>query len=550
MADKPKEGKRPGPGGRLTDRTAKKSEYRTSSGIPVEPVYTEEDAGKFETQAMPGAPGAYPYTRGIYPSMYRGRFWTMRQYSGFATAEETNRRYKALRARGQTGLSVAYDLPTQMGLDSDHPLAEGEVGKTGVAVSTVEDMAVLFADIPLEKVSVSMTINAPAAILWCFYLNLAEKRGHSWKSLAGTIQNDILKEYIARGTFIFPPMPSLGLAVDAIEFGMKQVPAWHPISISGYHIREAGATAAQEVAFTLANGIAYVEEAVKRGLAVDGFGPRLSFFFNAHNNFFEEIAKFRAARRLWARIMKERFGARNPESLKLRFHTQTAGVTLTLQQPMNNLVRVTFQALAAILGGTQSLHTNGFDEALALPTEHAATLALRTQQILAHESGVPDVADPLGGSYFVESLTSALEARAQEYLDRIEALGGTLKAVEQGFVKQEIEASAYAWQREMEQGLHRVVGVNAYEEREEVSAPYLTVDAAMQEKQIARLLEFRKRRDKRALKSRLKELQGLARRKANVVPGIYEAVKVEATVGEIAGALKEIWGGYRAPSGF
>ncbi|MGH8103723.1 MAG: acyl-CoA mutase large subunit family protein [bacterium] len=522
----------------------------TTSGIPVETAYTSGHLKGFDPRIELGEPGYFPYTRGIHPSMYRSRLWTMRQYGGFGTATETNQRYRALLARGQTGLSVAFDLPTQMGLDSDHPMADGEVGKTGVAISTAEDMAALFDGIPLENISVSLTINAPASILWCFYLYLAERRGISWKKLSGTIQNDILKEYIARGTFIFPPAPSLRLAVDAIEFGVRQAPMWYPISVSGYHIREAGATPVQEIAFTLANAIAYVQETVKRGLGADDFAPRLSFFFNAHNHFLEEIAKFRAARRLWAHIMKDRFHAKHPDSLKLRFHTQTAGVTLTLQQPMNNLVRVTFQALAAVLGGTQSLHINGFDEAIALPTDHSATLALRTQQIIAHESGAPDVVDPLGGSCFIESLTNELERRAMDYLDRIDGMGGVLRAIEQGFVKQEIEASAYAWQREMEAGQHRVVGVNVYQETEESRFPYLTVDLSLQEKQIKRLQAYREFRDTRALRQRLREVEGTGRSRRNVLPSVYGAVKAGATLGEITGALKEAWGGYRASAVF
>jgi len=522
----------------------RKEEFLTSSKVQVKTVYTSEDLSMFEEERDLSFPGSYPFTRGIYPTLYRGRLWTMRQYAGFGTAEETNQRYRELLKKGQTGLSVAFDLPTQMGLDSNDPRARGEVGRTGVAISSVEDMERLFRDIPLDRVSVSMTINATASILLCMFLYLAEKRGISWNSLQGTIQNDILKEYIARGTYIFPPVPSLSLVVDVIEFCLRYVPAWHPISISGYHIREAGATAVQEMAFTLGNGIAYVENAKERGLKIDAFAPRLSFFFASHNHLLEEVAKFRALRRMWARLMKERFGASDPESMKMRFHVQTAGSTLTFQQPLNNIVRVTLQALAAVLGGAQSLHTNAYDEAIALPTEASATIALRTQQILAYETGIGDTVDPLGGSYFVESLTRALEEKAQEYLLKIQERGGMLEAIQSGFIQQEIANSAYERQQKIEQNSEILVGVNAFQEKKRVKIPRLKIRPEVEEKQIQRLKAFTLKRDSRTLSQALRSLRKYAREKKNLLPAIYEAVKAHATVGEISSVLREVYGSY------
>src|SRR5690554_4753816 len=440
----------------------RKETFTTGSDKKVERLYTPLNTGEMDYERDLGYPGEYPYTRGIQPTMYRGRFWTMRQYAGFGTAEESNKRYKYLLEQGQTGLSVAFDLPTQIGYDSDQPLAEGEVGKVGVAIDSLQDMEILFDGIPLDKVSTSMTINAPASVLLAMYIAVAEKQGVASKELRGTIQNDILKEYIARGTYIFPPEPSMRLITDIFEYCSKEVPLWNTISISGYHIREAGSTAVQEVAFTLADGIAYVEAAVNAGLDVDTFAPRLSFFFNSHNDLLEEVAKFRAARRLWAKIMKERFNAKNPKSMQLKFHTQTAGSTLTAQQPDNNIVRVAIQALAAVLGGTQSLHTNSRDEALALPSEDSVRIALRTQQVIAHESGVADTVDPLAGSYYVECLTSTIEQKAMEYIEKIDKLGGAPRAIEKGFIQQEIQNSAYGYQMEVEQGKRIVVGVNKY----------------------------------------------------------------------------------------
>lgn len=523
----------------------RKKEFLTPSKVPVKTVYCSRDLSPFEEERDLSFPGSYPFTRGIYPTLYRGRLWTMRQYAGFGTADETNQRYRKLLKKGQTGLSVAFDLPTQMGLDSNDPMARGEVGRTGVAISSVEDMERLFRDIPLNKVSVSMTINATASILWCMYLYLAEKRGISWKSLQGTIQNDILKEYMARGTYIYPPEPSLSLVVDAIEFGLRYVPAWHPISISGYHIREAGATAVQEMAFTLGNAIAYVEGARKRGLEIDAFAPRISFFFASHNYILEEVAKFRALRRMWAGLMKERFGAGDPESMKLRFHVQTAGSTLTLQQPLNNIVRVTLQALAAVLGGAQSLHTNAYDEAIALPTEASATIALRTQQILACEAGIGDTVDPLGGSYFVESLTCTLEEKAQQYLLKIQQKGGMLEAIKSGFIQQEIANSAYERQLKIEQGSEILVGVNAFQEKRKVKIPHLKIRSEVEEKQTRRLKAFIRNRESRVLIGALRSLKKSAQGRENLLPAIYSAVKAHATVGEISSVLREVYGSYR-----
>src|SRR5678809_1090576 len=488
-----------------------------------------------------GAPGEFPYTRGIYPNMYRGRLWTMRQYAGYASAEESNARYKYLLAQGTTGLSVAFDLPTQIGLDSDDPLALGEVGKVGVAVDSLEDMERLFAGIPLDEVSTSMTINATAAILLSLYLAVARKQGVPLSKVRGTLQNDILKEYIARGTYIYPPAPSLRLVTDIFSYCAAEVPNWNTISISGYHIREAGSTAVQEVAFTLADGIEYVEAAIEAGLAADEFAPRISFFFNAHNNLLEEIAKFRAARRLWARIMRDRFKARDPRSLMLRFHTQTAGSSLTAQQPEVNIVRTTIQALAAVLGGTQSLHTNSMDEALALPTESAARVALRTQQVIAYESGVVETADPLGGSYAIEHLTDEIEAGAVEYLKKIEAMGGMLRAIEVGYVQREIQEAAYRYQKAVEAQEQVVVGVNRFQLEEEPPVNVLRIDPALEEAQVERVRALRERRDTGVVTAALAKLKQAATSSENLLPRILECVEAYATVGEISNTLRRVW---------
>mgnify|MGYP005836343389 FL=1 len=525
----------------------RRGKFETASGIPVERLYTPDDVPVDYISDL-GFPGQYPYTRGVQPTMYRGRLWTMRQYAGYATAEESNRRYKYLLEQGQTGLSVAFDLPTQIGYDSDHPLAEGEVGKVGVAISSLEDMEILFDGIPLDKVSTSMTINAPAAVLLAMYVAVARKQGVAVEKLRGTIQNDILKEYAARGTYIFPPRPSMRLITDIFAYCKDHLPHWNTISISGYHIREAGATAVQEVAFTLANAIAYVQAALDAGLDVDEFAPRLSFFFNSHNNLFEEVAKFRAARRLWARIMKERFGAKDPRSLMLRFHTQTAGCTLTAQQPDNNVVRVTLQALAAVLGGTQSLHTNSRDEALSLPTEASVQIALRTQQIIAHESGVADTVDPLAGSYFVERLTNEIEERAVDYIRRIDDMGGALVAIERGFIQQEIQNSAYAYQRAVEQGQQIVVGVNEFVVDEETPLRRLKVDPAVGQQQIERLHALRARRNNARVASLLGQLEEVARGTDNLLPIILECVEAYCTLGEICDVLRGVFGEYHAPT--
>ncbi len=523
-----------------------KEEFRTGSNIPVERVYTPEDIRDMDYLEDLNFPGEYPFTRGIQATMYRGRFWTMRQYAGFGTAEESNKRYKYLLEQGQTGLSIAFDLPTQIGYDSDHPLAQGEVGKVGVAIDSLEDMEILFDGIPLDKVSTSMTINAPAAIIWAMYLAVAEKQGISFDKLEGTIQNDILKEYIARGTYIFPPKPSMRLITDTFEFGSKYVPKWNTISISGYHIREAGATAVQEVAFTLADGIAYVEAAIKKGLDPNVFGQRLSFFFNAHNDFLEEIAKFRAARRLWAKIMKERFGVTNPRAMMLRFHTQTGGSTLTAQQPLNNIVRVTIQALAAVLGGTQSLHTNSYDEALALPSEESVRIALRTQQIIAYESGVTNTVDPLAGSYYIEWLTNKIEEEAKKLIDKIDELGGMVEAIEKGFVQKEIQDSAYRYQIEVEKGERIVVGVNKFQIEEDLSKlNLLKVDPTIAERQVKRLEELKRRRDNLRVKTVLDDLRKAAMDESvNLMPYFLEAVKAYATEGEICDVLRNVFGVY------
>jgi len=531
------------PTGRATETTA---------GIPLHELYDSaslsDEPLAFEPARDLGRPGEFPFTRGVHPTMHRGRLWTMRQYAGFGSAEETNRRFKFLLAAGQTGLSVAFDLPTQMGRDSDHPIATGEVGRTGVAIASLDDMAVLLADLPLERVSTSMTINATAAILLCFYVAVADQRGIPRARLTGTVQNDILKEYIARGTYIFPPGPSLRLCADVFAFCRASVPRWNSISVSGYHIREAGSDAVQEVAFTLADGIAYVEAAVAAGLSVDEFAPRLSFFFNAHSHLWEEVAKFRAARRLWARVMRDRFGARDPRSQMLRFHAQTAGSTLTAEQPFNNVVRTTVEALAAILGGAQSLHTNGFDEALALPTETSAQLALRTQQILAFESGAGDIVDPLGGSYAVEALTSEIEARARDYLERIDAMGGMIAAIEDGFPQAQIEQRAFAYQQAVERGDRVVVGQNRFKDQPAATRGGVTLhrlDPAIERAQRERLSALRATRDAAAALAALAQVEADARGSANLVPAILAAVKARATLGEISDRLRNVFGEHR-----
>jgi methylmalonyl-CoA mutase, N-terminal domain len=517
--------------------------FETTSGVPLEPVYAGEDVRPGLEERL-GLPGEYPYTRGVQPTMYRGRFWTMRQYAGFGTAEESNRRYRYLLESGQTGLPVAVALPTQMGRDSDHARARGEVGKVGVAIDSIEDMEALFDGIPLGEVSTSMTINATAGILLALYQAVAEKNGVPAAQLQGTIQNDLLKEYAARGTYIYGPEASLRIITDIFAYTAKVMPKWNPISISGYHIREAGSTAVQEVAFTLADGIAYVDAAVKAGLDVDAFAGRLSFFFNAHNNLLEEVAKFRAARRLWARIVKERFKAKDPRSMMLRFHTQTAGSMLTAQQPDNNIVRVTIQALAAVLGGTQSLHTNSRDEALGLPTEDSVRVALRTQQIIAHESGAADLADPLGGAWAVEAMTDEIEARAETYLKKIDELGGMVQAISNGYVQREIQEAAYAWQRQVEAKEQVVVGVNAFRS-EDPRIPLLQVDPALEERQVARLKAFRGKRDGATTRRALDAVRAAARGTDNLMPLILDAVKARSTLGEISDALRDVFGEYR-----
>jgi methylmalonyl-CoA mutase N-terminal domain/subunit len=519
--------------------------FTTISGIEPEPLYTPENA-ELEYARDLGYPGEYPFTRGVYPSMYRGRLWTMRQFAGFGTAAETNARFRYLLDHGQTGLSTAFDMPTLMGYDSDHPRSLGEVGREGVAIDSLADAETLFEGIPLGDVSTSMTINSPAAILLAYYVVVGEQQGVPRAQLRGTAQTDILKEYIAQKEWIFPPEPSMRLVVDMVEFCAREMPLFHPISISGYHIREAGSTAAQELAFTLADGFAYVEAAVERGLDVDDFAPRLSFFFNAHLDFFEEIAKYRAARRIWAREMRERFGARNERSLLMRFHTQTAGVSLTAQQPEVNIVRTALEALAAVLGGTQSLHTNSFDEALALPTEEAARLALRTQQVIAHEAGVVNSIDPLGGSYYLEELTSTLEAQAYEYFDRIEALGGVIPAIKDNFFQREIAEASFRYQAEVESGKRVVVGVNRYLLDDEQPIPILRIDPALEQMQIERLRGVRARRDSAAVESRLAALQAAAAKDGvNLMPLIVDAARDYVTLGEMCDALREVWGVWR-----
>ncbi len=529
----------------LAKAPERQEEFETHSGIPVERLYTPLDLAEWEYRSQLGFPGEYPFTRGVQPTMYRGRLWTMRQYAGFGTAEETNRRFRYLLEQGQTGLSVAFDLPTQIGYDSDAPEAHGEVGKVGVAIDSLEDMERLLDGIPLGRVSTSMTINATAAILLSMYVAVGEKQGVPPEKLSGTVQNDILKEYIARGTYIFPPAPSMRLITDLFAFGAERMPRWHPISISGYHIREAGATAVQELSFTLADGVAYVEAAVKAGLNVDTFASQLSFFFACHNNFFEEVAKFRAARRLWASLMRERFGAENPQSWMLRFHTQTAGVTLTAQQPDNNVIRVALQALAAVLGGTQSLHTNSRDEALGLPTEDSARIALRTQQIIGYESGAADVVDPLGGSYYLERLTDRLEDEARQYLARIDALGGMLRAIEIGYVQKEIQESAYREQGQVERKAKVVVGLNEYVMTEKVKAPIFRVGPRIEEDRRRELENLRRRRDAGVVERTLTEVDAAAREDVNLLPPILAAVKAYATIGEICQVLRQAFGEHR-----
>lgn len=524
----------------------RRDEFYTSSEIDIQRLYDPSDVASNAYEEQLGYPGQYPYTRGIQPTMYRGRFWTMRQYAGFGTAKATNERFRYLLEQGQTGLSVAFDLPTQIGYDADHPFAAGEVGKVGVSISSLEDMRTLFEQIQLDQVSTSMTINAPASVLLAMYMVVAEEQGVSWNRLRGTIQNDILKEYVARGTYIFPPRPSMRLITDIFAFCQAQVPHWNTISISGYHIREAGSTAVQEVAFTLSNGLAYVQAAVDSGLDVDDFAPRLSFFFNAHNNFFEEIAKFRVARRMWAKMMKERFGAKDPKSLQLRFHTQTGGSTLTAQQPDNNIVRVTLQALAAVLGGTQSLHTNSRDEALALPTETSARIALRTQQIIAHESGVADTIDPLGGSYYIESLTDEMEQRAWQYIERIDAMGGSVAAIEQGYMQREIHDSAYRTQQAIERGDEVVVGVNRFKSEGDPEPELLRVDPSIGVEARERLAKWRAQRNQDACDAALADLRTAAHGDANLMPFIIQAVRAHATTGEICDALRAVFGEYQA----
>ncbi len=531
----------------LEKQPERREAFETSSGIPLERVYLPD--AEADSERRLGLPGEYPFTRGVQPSMYRGRLWTMRQYAGYASARETNARLKFLMDQGQSGLSVAFDLPTQIGYDPDDPLALGEVGKVGVSIPTLDDMERLLDGIPLDKVSTSMTINAPAAIILAMYVAVGKRHGVEPERLRGTIQNDILKEYLARGTYIFPPRPSMRLTTDILQYCARHVPHWNTISISGYHIREAGSTAVQEVAFTLANGIAYVEAAVAAGLHVDDFAPRLTFFFNAHNHFLEEVAKYRAARRLWARIMKERFEAKKAESMMLRFHTQTGGSTLTAQQPENNMTRVALQALAAVMGGTQSLHTNAMDEALALPSAAAAQAALRTQQIIAHESGVCDTVDPLAGSYAVEALTDEIEARAERYIARIEEMGGALKAIESGYTQREIQDAAYAYQCAIEQNEQTVVGVNAFVVAEKVEIERLTVDPSIEEDQRDRVQALRARRDNERVSALRDRLSAAARSTENLMPLFVECIECDVTLGEICHTLREVWGEH-SPSGF
>ena len=517
----------------------------TSSHVSILPLYTPADLEGWDYDRELGFPGQFPFTRGVQASMYRGRLWTMRQYAGMGDAEESNRRYKYLLSQGTTGLSIAFDLPTQIGLDSDNPLAMGEVGKVGVAIDSIEDMMRLFDGINLEQISTSMTINATASILLALYIVVGRRTGRDVRKLSGTVQNDVLKEYIARGTYIYPPAQAMRIITDIFSYANQNVPEWNTISISGYHMREAGCTATQEVAFTLANGVTYVQAAIDAGLDVDKFAPRLSFFFNAHNNFLEEVAKFRAARRMWARIMRDHFKAKNPKSQMLRFHTQTAGSTLTAQQPENNIVRTALQALAAVLGGTQSLHTNSFDEALALPTEQSARIALRTQQIIAYESGAPQTIDPLAGSYYIESLTDQIEAGARSYLGKIDAMGGTLKAIERGYIQAEIQNAAYEYQQAVDQLESVVVGVNAFGIDEEKEIPLQRIDESLERKQVERLQALRVKRDQARWKAAIQQVEDTARVTGNLMPAIVEAVEANGTVGEISDAMRRVYGEYQ-----
>lgn len=537
-----------GPYAKAIERSPERSRsFETTGQMPIEPVYTQDDLRDWDAPAELGFPGEYPFTRGIQPTMYRGRFWTMRQYAGFGTAEESNQRYRYLLNQGQTGLSVAFDLPTQIGYDSDDPMAAGEVGKVGVAIDSIEDMLTLFDGIPLDKVTTSMTINATASTLLALYVAVGKHQGVTADKLGGTVQNDILKEYIARGTYIYPPQPSMRLITDIFAYCKDVVPQWNTISISGYHMREAGCTAAQEIAFTLADGIAYVDAAISAGLDVDDFAGRLSFFFACHNNFLEEIAKFRAARRLWARIMRERFNAQSARSQTLRFHTQTGGATLTAQQPENNIVRTAVQALAAVLGGTQSLHTNSMDEALALPTEKAVQIALRTQQILAYENGVGDVVDPLGGSYFIEDMTNRLEAEAREYIETIDKLGGSLVAIEKGFQQKEIQDAAYRYQMQVESRERVIVGVNDFVVTDEAAPDLLRVDPSIGQRQVEKLRALRANRDSAAVEALLGRLETAARGTDNLLPLMVECVEARVTLGEISHRLRRVWGEQREP---
>ena len=527
------------------EKHPERRQFKLDSDLEIEGVYDPLNLEDYDYMEKLNWPGEYPYTRGIQPTMYRGRLWTMRQYAGFGSAEETNKRFLYLLEQGQTGLSVAFDLPTQIGYDSDHPLARGEVGKVGVAIDTLADMEILMNQIPLDQVSTSMTINSPAAVLLAMYMAIAEKQGIPMDKINGTIQNDILKEYVARGTYIFPPRESMRLIVDIFAFAGEKLPTWNTISISGYHIREAGSTAVQEVAFTLSNAIAYVEAAIEAGMEVDQFAPRLSFFFNAHSNFFEEVAKFRAARRIWASLMKDRFGATNPRSMMLRFHTQTAGSTLTAQQPDVNIMRVAFQALSAVLGGTQSLHTNSRDEALALPSEHSVLLALRTQQVIGYEIGAADTADPLGGSYFIERLTDQIEEEVLRYIDRIDEIGGAVEAIEKGFIQKEIQASAYQYQKDIESQERVVVGVNRFTTSGEQPIDLLKMDPATSQRQVERIKEVRLSRNQGKVAESLQELRRAAQSDDNLMPYILSAVKAYATLGEICGVLRDVFGEYQ-----
>lgn len=525
----------------------RQKEFTTLSGVPINRLYTPADIPGFDYAQELGDPGEYPYTRGIHPTMYRGKIWTMRQFSGFGSPEDTNKRMHYLLKQGQTGLSIAFDLPTLMGYDSDHPLSEGEVGRCGVSISSLADMETLLAGLPLQEVTTSMTINSPAAIIWAMYLVVAERNGADWKKISGTTQNDILKEYIAQKEYIYPPAPSMRLVVDTITFGAREVPRWNPISISGYHIREAGSTAVQELAFTLRDGIEYVEWVERAGMTVDEFAPRLSFFFNAHGDLFEEVAKYRAARKIWAHVMRERFGATNPRSWLCRFHTQTAGCSLTAQQPYNNVVRTTLQALAAVLGGTQSLHTNSLDEAWALPTEEAVTIALRTQQVLAHESGVTQTVDPLAGSYFIEKLTLETERACYDYFQKIDAMGGMIPALENGYPQKEIHDAAYAYQQAIERKEKIIVGVNDYVTEEDRQIKLLVIDDSVARQQVKKLEEVRERRDNALVRRTLESLGGAATTDANLMPYILECVRAYATVGEMCDVLRKVFGTYEEP---